>query len=137
MGWRDRLRRQAVAEGKELPILHGKEYVPTRLITPAEGIGRKLRRKMEGNGSNQPPILGPSGRPIHVGPPGLIVLKCSKGTPQPAPKLVAAIGSMCHANVIILPLEIELMAGELAVKEVREVHKAIHMILENSPAEEK
>lgn len=92
---------------------------------------------MNGNGVNQPPILGPSGKPIHVGPPGLIVLKHSRGTPPPPPKLIAAIGSMCHANVIILPLEIELMSGELAVKEVREVHKAIHMILENSPIEDK
>lgn len=47
MGRRDRLHKQAVVEGKEPPILHNKEYIPTKMVTPSEGIGRKLRRADE------------------------------------------------------------------------------------------
>ena len=75
------------------------------------------------NGSN---LLGPDGRPVDTSP-SIVVVKSRNPLP---PQLIQNIGVSTRSSVIVLPLEIDLMTGKLAMEEIEAIHEAIHDILE-------
>ncbi|MBA7605556.1 hypothetical protein ES703_12689 [subsurface metagenome] len=84
---------------------------------------------MNGDG---PKILGPDGHPISTQPP-IVVVKSRHPLPQ---QLIQSIGMTTKCSVIVLPLEIDLMTGKLAIEEIEAIHGAIHDILEIKEEEE-
>ncbi|MBA7661761.1 hypothetical protein ES703_69781 [subsurface metagenome] len=76
--------------------------------------------------NNGPKILGPDGQPISKQPP-IVVVKSRHPLP---PQLIQNIGMSTKCSVIVLPLEIDLMTGKLAMEEIEAIHGAIHDILE-------
>jgi len=76
--------------------------------------------------SNDGRILGPDGMPITTQPP-IVVIKSRHPLP---PQLIQNIGMATKCSVIVLPLEIDLMTGKLAMEEIEAIHGAIHNILE-------
>ncbi|MBA7656443.1 hypothetical protein ES703_64367 [subsurface metagenome] len=46
------------------------------------------------------------------------------------PQLIQNIGVVTKSSVIVLPLEMDLMTGKLAMEEIEAIHGAIHDILE-------
>jgi len=44
--------------------------------------------------------------------------------------MIQQIGMVTKSSVVVLPLEIDLMAGKLAMEELEVIHGAIHDILE-------
>jgi len=76
--------------------------------------------------SNDGRILGPDGMPITTHPP-IVVVKSRNPLPQ---QLIQNIGMATKSSVIVLPLEIDLMTGKLAMEELEAIHGAIHNILE-------
>jgi len=71
-------------------------------------------------------ILGPDGQPITT-QPSIVVVKSRHPLP---PQLVQNIGMLTKSSVIVLPLEMDLMTGKLAMEEIGAIHGAIHDILE-------
>ena len=65
--------------------------------------------------------------------PKLIVLKQPRGV-NINPGVVKGLGEMTNCAVIVLPMDSELMMGELARKELDSIHTAIHLILESLDA---
>jgi len=82
------------------------------------------------NGSK---ILGTDGLPLSTQPP-IVVVKSRHPLP---PQLIQNIGTVTKCSVIVLPLEIDLMRGKLAMEEIEAIHGAIHDILEIKEEEEK
>lgn len=76
--------------------------------------------------NNDGRILGPDGKPITT-QPSIVVVKSRHPLP---PQLVQNIGMATKSSVIVLPLEIDLMTGKLAMEEIEAIHGAIHDILE-------
>jgi len=75
--------------------------------------------------SNGDRILGPDGQPITM-QPSIVVVKSRNPLP---PQLIQSIGMTTKSSVIVLPLEIDLMTGKLAMEEIEAIHGAIHDIL--------
>lgn len=73
-------------------------------------------------------LVGPTGAPIFT-EPKMAVIKTPRGVQLP-PQAVEAVAQMSGCSVINLPMDCEIMMGELAVKELKSVHHAIHAILE-------
>ena len=71
-------------------------------------------------------LLGPDGQPIDKSP-SIVVVKSRNPLP---PQLIQNIGVVTKSSVIVLPLEIDLMTGKLAMEEIEAIHGAIHDILE-------
>jgi len=78
---------------------------------------------MANNGAR---ILGPDGTPLTT-QPSIVVVKSRNPLP---PQLIQNIGIVTKSSVIVLPLEIDLMMGKLAMEEIEAIHGAIHNILE-------
>lgn len=70
-------------------------------------------------------ILGPSGLPIST-EPSVVVIKARNPLP---PQLIQSIGVVTKSSVVVLPLEVDLIMGNLAREEIEAIHKAIHDIL--------
>jgi hypothetical protein len=83
------------------------------------------------------PIFGADGKQLNAMPPGLVVLKRDQNTKPLSSEFIQQISQVTHANVIVLPMEYELMMGRLAVEEIQAVHNAIHMILAGGPEDGK
>ncbi len=75
--------------------------------------------------NNGDKILGPDGLPLSTQPP-IVVVKSRHPLP---PQLIQNIGTVTKSSVIVLPLEIDLMTGKLAMEEIEAIHGAIHDIL--------
>jgi len=71
-------------------------------------------------------LVGPGGQPLSTQPP-IVVIKSRNPLP---PQLVQNIGMVTKSAVIVLPLEMDLMRGKLAMEEIEAIHGAIHDILE-------
>lgn len=78
-------------------------------------------------------ILGLDGQPLST-QPSIVVVKSRRPLP---PQLVQNIGMVTKASVIVLPLEMDLMTGKLAMEDIEAIHGAIHDILEIKEEEEK
>mgnify|MGYP001592179968 CR=1 FL=1 len=85
--------------------------------------------KKGGNGGGANKLFGADGRPISSKPAGIAVLKIPKGVPPPSPQGMQAIVAVTRCNVIIIPMDCELMMGEIAEKELKSIHIGIHQIL--------
>lgn len=77
---------------------------------------------MNGHGAE---ILGPGGIPLTT-QPSIVVVKSRNPLP---PQLIQDIGMVTHSSVVVLPLEIDLMTGKLAMEEIEAIHGSIHEIL--------
>lgn len=73
-------------------------------------------------------LLGPDGKQLHK-EPNLIVLKYPKKNPV-NPQLIVGLGKQTGCNVISMPMNSELMMGELAMKEIVSTHSGVHAILQ-------
>jgi len=78
-------------------------------------------------------ILGPDGLPLST-QPSIVVVKSRHPLP---PQLVQSIGMLTKSSVIVLPLEMDLMTGKLAMEDIEAIHGAIHDILEIKEEEKK
>jgi len=76
-----------------------------------------------GNGET---LFDAEGHPISSTEPPIIVIKSRHPLP---PQLVQNIGMTTKCSVIVLPLEMDLMTGKLAMEEIEAIHGAIHNIL--------
>jgi len=74
---------------------------------------------------NNGKVLGPDGFPLSTEQP-VIVIKSRLPLP---PQLIQNIGVVTKSSVVVLPLDVDLMMGNLAAEEIEAVHKAIHDIL--------
>lgn len=75
-----------------------------------------------------PELVDPSGQPL-IKEPKLIILKMTKEVQKKLnPKLVPTIASMSDCDVIVLPMDSELMMGKLAAQEIESMHSACHAI---------
>jgi len=76
-------------------------------------------------------LLGPGGQPLKKDKeePRIIVLKHPMNVGI-NPRLATQISESTRCSVIILPMDSELMMGELAKKEIESMHKGIHAILQ-------
>ena len=71
-------------------------------------------------------LVSASGQPL-ISEPKLIVLKRPRDI-HLDPRMVQGLAVATHCSVIELPMDAELMMGELASKELDSVHHAIHHI---------
>ena len=78
---------------------------------------------MSNNGAGE--LVGPGGVPLRR---RVAVLKVPKSM-QMNPQAMRSITAMLKCDLILLPMECELMMGELARKEVEAIHAAIHALL--------
>lgn len=76
--------------------------------------------------SNGSKLVGPGGQPITT-EPSIVVVKSRHPLP---PQLIQNIGVATKSSVIVLPLEMDLLTGKLAMEEIEAIHGAIHNILE-------
>ena len=76
---------------------------------------------------NKPELLGPSGQPLFK-EAKLIVMKLPKGV-KIHPQIIGHLSKHSGCNVITLPMDSELMMGNLAVNELNSTHTGIHAIL--------
>lgn len=83
-------------------------------------------------GNDGSELVGPSGQPLSTLPP-IVVVKSRRPLPK---ELIQAIGMTTKCSVIVLPLEMDLMMGKLAMEEIEAIHGSIHNILEIGEAEE-
>jgi len=90
---------------------------------------------MSGNGGKPPDIVGPDGRQLRSKSAGIVILKVPIGISTPAQQVVSAIAEVTGCNVIVLPMEYEIMMGKIAVEALISIHEAIHQIVENDPGE--
>jgi len=79
---------------------------------------------MSGNGGKAQ-IYGPGGQPIKK-QHGLVVMKVYGKTP-PA-QMIAMVGKAMNCDVIIIPWDISVLAGQVAWDEVERLHEAIHRL---------
>jgi len=77
---------------------------------------------------NRRGIVGPTGKPIFT-EPKLAVIKTPRGV-QLSPQAIEAVGQMSGCSVINVPMDCEILMGELALKELESLHHGIHAILE-------
>jgi len=78
-------------------------------------------------GNNETPALyGPGGQPLTTQPP-IVVIKSRNPLP---PQLIQNICMVTKSSVVVLPLEMDLMTGKLAMEEIEAIHGAIHDILD-------
>ncbi|MBA7697387.1 hypothetical protein ES703_106052 [subsurface metagenome] len=75
--------------------------------------------------SNNDKLLGSDGMPLTT-QPSIVVIKSRNPLP---PQLIQNIGVVTKSSVVVLPLEIDLMMGKLAMEEIEAIHGAIHDIL--------
>jgi len=75
-------------------------------------------------------ILGPDGRPVSVGPPGLVVLKISLHSRPPTQQLLQGIAQVTGSNVVVIPLDYEIVTGMMAKENLEMVHKMLHEVLD-------
>ena len=79
-----------------------------------------------GNGNK---LFGLDGKSlIDNAPVGVVVLKVPRSAGSIPQQLLAGIAQVTHCNIIILPMEYELLMGEMAAKEIQSIHQAIHAI---------
>lgn len=90
---------------------------------------------MADKGGNGGGLVKPDGSPM-VKEPRLIVIKQPKGV-QIHPNVVAQIAKMTGCDIVVLPMDSELMMGKLALEELKSVHQGVHAILQLGPIEEK
>ena len=91
-----------------------------------------------GGGSKSPQrqkvIYDASGKPLNLaaneGTPGLVILKVSKDSSMPSQQLLRNISIATSSNVLVMPMEYELMTGQIATKALESIHATIHKILE-------
>jgi len=76
---------------------------------------------------NEPELLGPSGQPLRK-EFKLIVMKLPKGV-KIHPQIIGQLSKHSGCNVITLPMDSELMMGNLALQELNSTHTGIHAIL--------
>lgn len=75
-------------------------------------------------------LVSPSGQPL-IREPKLIIIKMTKEVQKKLnPKLVPTIAKMSGCDVVVLPMDSELMMGKLAMTELESMHSACHAILE-------
>ena len=72
-------------------------------------------------------LISPTGRPL-ITEPKIIVLKLPKGV-NFHPQMIEQIGKVTGCSVIAVPMECELMMGDIAAKDLNSLHHAIHAIL--------
>ena len=77
---------------------------------------------------NKRGLVDSTGKPIFT-EPKMAVIKTPRGLQLP-PQVMEAIGKMSGCSVINVPMDCEIMMGELAVKELESLHHGIHAILE-------
>ena len=82
------------------------------------------------NGHKQ--LLGPQGETLYE-EQKLIVLKQPRGV-NIQPVVVKGLSDMTKCAVIVLPMDSEIIMGELARKELDSIHTGIHAILEKLDA---
>lgn len=76
---------------------------------------------------NKPGLLGPSGQPLFK-EAKLIVMKLPRGI-KIHPQIIGQLSKQSGCNIITLPMDSELMMGNLAVQELNSTHAGIHAIL--------
>lgn len=76
---------------------------------------------------NKPELLGPSGQPLFK-EAKLIVMKLPRGV-KIHPRIIGELSKHSGCNIITLPMDSELMMGNLAVQELNSTHAGIHAIL--------
>lgn len=77
-----------------------------------------------------PELVDPSGQPL-IKEPKLIILKMTAEVQKKLnPRLVPTIADMSGCDVIVLPMDSELMMGKLAMSELESMHSACHAIQE-------
>lgn len=75
-----------------------------------------------------PDLVDSLGQPL-IKEPKLIILKMTKEAQKKlSPKLVPTIADMSGCDVVVLPMDSELMMGKLAWKEMESMHSACHAI---------
>ena len=74
-------------------------------------------------------LIDPSGKPL-IKEPKLIVIKTPKDSPMPK-QLIMEISKVTKCIVVSIPMDSELMMGNVAMKELDSVHSAIHAIKES------
>ena len=79
--------------------------------------------------NNGPHLVGPHGEQLHPTTPKLIVIKQPKGV-KINPQIAAMTGKQTGCNVIVIPMDCELMMGELALKQIMSTHIGIHAVLD-------
>ena len=88
-----------------------------------------------GNGGKPPQILGVDGRPASTKPRGIAVLKIPQSANPPTQQGMEAMMQITGCNLIILPMEYELVRGKIALNTLESMHTAIHEILKASGEE--
>ena len=76
---------------------------------------------------NKPELLGPSGQPLFK-EAKLIVMKLPRGV-KIHPRIIGELSKHSGCNIITLPMDSELMMGNLALQELNSTHTGIHAIL--------
>ena len=80
------------------------------------------------NGDKSSNLVGPTGKPLRSR--GIVVLKIPRTASPITKQGIEAIIAVTRCNLIILPMEYELLLGEIAGKELEAIHRAIHSIIE-------
>ena len=70
-------------------------------------------------------IFGPDGQPLSSQPPIVVI----KSRHPLGPEIVKQVGMATKSSVIVLPLAIDLIMGNLAMEEIEAIHFSIHNIL--------
>lgn len=86
------------------------------------------------NGGGIDKLVKPDGTPIKP-EPKLVVIKTPRGVTI-NPQVISAVAQTTGCNVIVLPMDSELIMGRLALAELQSAHAGIHAILELGPIEE-
>ena len=73
-------------------------------------------------------LVSPSGQPL-IKEHKLIIVKVPRGVHLP-PDLMMQISKVTNCASMELPMDCEVMMGELAAKELESLHSAIHAILQ-------
>jgi len=71
-------------------------------------------------------LISPAGQPL-IREPNLIVIKHPRST-HLNPNLIVGLSQATRCAVIELPMDSELMMGEIAQKELYSIHSAIHAV---------
>ena len=82
---------------------------------------------MGGNGGKAQ-IYGPGGEPIKK-QPGLVVIKVFGDKPV-HPQILGMVAKALGCDVLMIPNDVEILAGQVAWNEVEKLHEGIHKLEE-------
>jgi hypothetical protein len=79
-----------------------------------------------GDGGNN--FVGLDGKPLRTKAAGLIVIKSTVEASNGLLQTLPGIAKVTGCDVIVLPMNCELLLGRLAIREIKATHKQIHEI---------